>query len=47
MKKRKVKGLKQCACGNLTNIQIYDFVNNIWVWYCEKCQSPIDDPNSP
>lgn len=46
MKKRKVEKSKICEwCHNESFIQIYDFKNNIWVWYCEICQETIDDPN--
>lgn len=46
MKERIVRGAKKCSCGNVTHIQIYDFVNHIWIWYCKKCQSTIGDPIS-
>ena len=46
MKKRIVKVPKKCGCGNVTYIQVFDFLHSNWVYYCETCQETIDDPNS-
>lgn len=37
--------IKKCSLGHETRIQIYDFKNYNWVWYCKECQETLGDPN--
>ena len=31
-----------CKCES--NIEIFDFINKVWTYYCKTCQETIDDP---
>lgn len=47
MRKRFINDFtEKCSCGNHTHIQIYDFMHDNWIWYCEVCQSTINEPNA-
>jgi len=45
MSMRRVLKTKTCSIGHVTDVQIYDFKNKCWIYYCEKCQETVDDPN--
>lgn len=41
MKKRKREGGPTCRCGLKSDVQIYDFMEDEWVWWCQICDDEV------
>lgn len=43
MKIRHVNSSIRCPrCESRTRVQVWDYINETWVWWCEECNDPIE-----